>query len=163
VGPVAPLWVNEGIEIDTVNGRSIATIDGIGAALKSSIELGDQTELQVSFGIKDNASGDQSEQNWILPIIHKTALLNGIGFETRRLDDEWVTTVTNVPEGADSDLKAGDTLIAYMLTSELVDGRTSVKTIVDREIANGNSQFSFAVNRNGTMWIASLDYAGNAQ
>ncbi|MCK0120678.1 serine/threonine protein kinase [Loktanella sp. F6476L] len=163
VGPVAPLWVNEGVEIDTVNGRAIANIDGIGDTLKSAIELEDQTELQVSFGIKDAETGNQTEQNWTLPIIQKTALLNGISFETRRIDDAWVTTVTDAPASAKSDLKVGDQLIAYMLTSELVDDRTSMKTIMDRELADGKSLFSFAVNRDGTMWIASLDYAGNAQ
>lgn len=163
VGPVAPLWVNEGVEIDTVNGRAIANIDGIGDTLKSAIKLEDQTELQVSFGIKDAETGNQTEQNWTLPIIQKTALLNGISFETRRIDDAWVTTVTDAPASAKSDLKVGDQLIAYMLTSELVDDRTSMKTIMDRELADGKSLFSFAVNRDGTMWIASLDYAGNAQ
>lgn len=162
-GDRAPNWADEGVEINTVNGRAITNIGGIEQALKSTVDLNDETELQVSFGIKDGTTGDQSQQDWSLPIIQKTALLNGIGFETRRVDDAWVTTVTETPDAVKSDLKVGDQMIAYMLTSELIDDRTSLKTIMDREIADGKSLFSFAVNREGTMWITSLDYTDSTQ
>ncbi len=159
----APSWANEGVEIDTVNGRSIVNLDGIEGALQTSVKLADETELQVSFGIRDTATGVRTEQSSVMPIIQKTELLNGLGFETRRVDDTWVTTVTDVPDTANTDLKVGDEVVAYMLTSELVNDRTSLKAIMNREIAGGTSLFSFAVNRDGVMWITSLDYTDSAQ
>ncbi|MBB5721212.1 hypothetical protein FHS72_000819 [Loktanella ponticola] len=159
----APSWANEGVEIDTVNGRSIVNLDGIEGALQTSVKLADETELQVNFGIRDTATGVRTEQSSVMPIIQKTELLNGLGFETRRADDTWVTTVTDVPDTANTDLKVGDEVVAYMLTSELVNDRTSLKAIMNREIADGTSLFSFAVNRDGVMWITSLDYTDSAQ
>jgi len=90
-------------------------------------------------------------------------LLNGVGFETRLVDGTWVTRVTAAPQEASGDLEVGDEIIAYMKTSEKVDARTSLKSILDREIAEGTSLFNFAVRRDDTMWIASIDYAQGTQ
>ena len=163
IAPVAPIWVSEGVQIDTVNGNFIPSIDSIDDVLRATVELTDETQLNVEFGVTDENTGGVVQQSWRLPIIQKTALLNGINFETRLVGDEWITTVTQAPADVSGELKVGDQLIAYMRTSERVDQRTSVKSIMDREIAEGNSQFSFAVSREGTMWIASLEYADNAQ
>ena len=163
VAPVAPIWVDRGVQIDTVNGNFIPSIDSIDSVLRATVELTDETSLNVDFGITDKDTGGVVEKSWQLPIVQKTALLNGISFETRLVGEEWITTVTEAPAAVSGDLKVGDQLIAYMRTSERVDQRTSVKSIMDREIAEGASQFSFAVSRDGTMWIASLDYAENAQ
>lgn len=163
VAPVAPIWVDEGVQIDTVNGNFIPNIDSIDDVLRATVELGDETLLDVEFGVTDENTGGVVQQSWRLPIIQKTALLNGISFETRLVDGEWITTVTQAPAAVSGELKVGDQLIAYMRTSEPIDQRTSVKSIMDREIADGTSQFSFAVSREGTMWIASLEYGENAQ
>ncbi|MEL6642209.1 MAG: hypothetical protein AAFP98_13030, partial [Pseudomonadota bacterium] len=157
VGPIAPVWVNEGVEIETVNGSPIQSIAGINEVLRSSVELADENVIALDFGITDT-SGQSVEATWTVPIVQRTALLNGVGFETRQIDDVWVTRVTTAPEQVAGDLKVGDELVAYMRTSEQVDQRTSLKEILEREIADGQSQFSFAVRRDGTMWIASLEY-----
>ena len=146
-----------------MNGNAIPSIDGIGEVLRTIVNLTDESELSVSFGIADDATGGVVERSWLVPVVQKTALLNGIGFESRLVGEEWVTKVTEAPADVSGDLKVGDEIIAYMRTSERVDQRTSLKTIMDREIAEGTSQFSFAVSREGTMWIASLDYADNSQ
>ena len=163
VAPIAPIWVDRGVEINSVNGREIESIAEINELLRDSVELADEKQLLLSFGITGNDAADTSEQEWTVPIIQQTALLNGIGFETRMVGDEWVTRVTAAPEDVSGDLKVGDQIIAYMKTSEKVDTRTSLKSIMDREIAEGTSQFSFAVRRDETMWIASLDYAQGPQ
>jgi hypothetical protein len=163
VAPVAPIWVDEGTQIDTVNGNLITSIDSISDVLRTTVNLTDESQLSVNFGITDAASGDVAEESWVMPIVQKTALLNGVGFETRLNGEEWTTTVIDAPADVSGDLKVGDQIIAYMRTSERVDQRTSLKTIMDREIADGASEFTFAVSREGSMWIASIDYANEAQ
>ena len=48
-----------------------------------------------------------------------------------------------------SNFKAGDTIVAYVGTSELLDGTISIKSLLDRELAAGTTTFSFAVDREG--------------
>ncbi len=161
VGPVAPVWVNTGVEIDTVNGLEIESIEDIGEILRGNVELTDEERLELSFGVIED--GNPAERNWSVPIVQRTALLNGIGFETRLIDGEWETRVTSAPESVSSDLQVGDKIIAYMRTSEKVNERTSMLEILEREMAEGESQFSFAVDREGSMWIASLEYARSTE
>lgn len=163
VAAVAPVWVDTGVEIDSVNGSPIESINDIGEILRNSVELNDEDQIAIAFGVKDGSTGDVVEQRWSVPIVQQTALLNGIGFETRLIDGTWQTVVTSAPDDVSGELQVGDTLIAYMATGERIEGRMSLKEIMDREIANGTSQFSFAVNRAGNMWIAALEYADEGE
>ncbi|MEO1379877.1 MAG: hypothetical protein AAFU69_05925, partial [Pseudomonadota bacterium] len=58
--------------------------------------------------------------------------------------------------------QVGDQVIALMSTSEKIEGRTTIKDIFERELANGQEQFSFAVSRDGSTWVVSLTYSGDA-
>lgn len=163
VSTVAPVWVTPGITIETVNGEPITAISQINSVLRENVSLTGETELAVEFGVLDDRTRALVDKRWVVPIVQQTALLNGVGFETRLVDDVWQTTVISAPEDAAGELQVGDQIIAYMATSERLEGRTSLKDIMDREITAGTSQFSFAVQREGSMWIASLDYANNVQ
>ena len=157
VGPIAPIWVNEGVQIETVNGNPVQSIAKISEVLRNSVDLSDEKTISLDFEVTDT-TGDSVEASWTVPIVQKTVLLNGLGFETRLVGDSWVTKVTAAPDNVNSDLEVGDELIAYMRTSEQVNARTSLSDILNREIADGQTQFSFAVRRNDSNWIASLNY-----
>ena len=89
----------------------------------------------------------------------QTALINGTQFDTRFDGEKWKTVVTATAGGPDS-FQVGDEVIALMSTNETIDDRTSMKDILERELADGNEQFSFAVSRAGSMWVVSLSYTG---
>jgi len=62
VAPVAPIWVNEGVQIDTVNGNFIPSINSIGDVLRSTVDLTDESLLTVDFGITDALSAKNGSQ-----------------------------------------------------------------------------------------------------
>ena len=57
-------------------------------------------------------------------------------------------------------LRVGDVVSSYIPESLAIDDRTTIADIFDRELANGVEQFTFAVQREGSLWIASYTYGG---
>jgi hypothetical protein len=98
-----------------------------------------------------------------LPVVQNVFLSNGVVFETRFTDQAWQTVATNVPSALRSGLQAGDIVTSYIPTAETLDSRDALVAILDREIANGTNRFMFAVQRDGSMWVASVDYADAAE
>ncbi|MEL6513588.1 MAG: protein kinase [Pseudomonadota bacterium] len=156
-----PGWLTPGVPILAVNGTTVAGIEDIVPVLRSSVTLGDESEVTMLLATGFRNDGSPIEQELTLPIIQDTALLNGAQFETRFVNGAWKTTVVNVPDSLGSELEAGDEIVAYIPTSELIDGRQTLKTILDRELSAGVTSFSFAVQRDGAMWVGALNYSND--
>jgi len=105
--------------------------------------------------------GVETTVDWEPAIIQTTQLANGTSFVARFDGEVWTTSVATIAEG-ETELQIGDQIVAYMTTSEPLVERTSLQTILTRELENGNSEFGFAVSREGSMWVAFFTYNGNA-
>ncbi|MEM9898900.1 MAG: serine/threonine protein kinase, partial [Pseudomonadota bacterium] len=159
VNIVAPAWAQPGTKIVAVNGTPVDSIADISTVLRNTTQPNEGALQRVSLMLQPEAGGQLQEQTWEFPIVQDTALLNGTGFKTRFNGETWATIVTDVPSGS-NDFEVGDELIALMTTSERIEGRTSLQDIVERELANGQTEFSFAVSRGGSMWVVSMTYSG---
>lgn len=158
---VAPLWVEEGVIIQSVNGIAIESIDDIPMVLRENVDLADDTNVSVSFGIETD--GVASTEDWSMPVRQEFRLLNGVGFAARPDGDAWTTFVTQIPQGVETELKLGDSLIAYIPNSQRIETRTALKDLFDNEIEAGTTQFSFAVNRDNSIWVAGLEFVANPE
>jgi hypothetical protein len=119
--------------------------------------------LAASFDTLDPATGEVLRQQWILPVVQEVMLLDGTRFETVFAGSGWQTRVASLPDGQNGGLELGDVISSFISTGEIVDGRETLLNIFERELANGTEQFTFAVQRNGGLWVASLAYTGAAQ
>ena len=156
-----PAGLSEGQRLVSVNGLPVDRISDVVGILRQTVEPGDTARLQISLGAADEASGTVTEQDVLLPLVQETALLNGMQFRTEFVAGEWQTKVVSVPPSLANDIQAGDQVFAYIPTGEFVDGRTTLKDILDRELANGVEQFSFAVRRDGAMWVGAIELSSN--
>ncbi len=163
VGFISPVWVKPGLAITSVNGIAVDTIDGIPAALRQDDTLGQADQIAVEFGTIDLSNGAAATYEWTLPVVQETELLNGLRFESVFTGTEWRTSVVDVPESLAGDLRVGDVLKSNIPTSEDINGRDSLASIVEREVSNGNSQFVFDVQRGDSRWVAMLNYSGDGQ
>lgn len=161
VAVISPLWAEKGAQIVAINSTPVASMDDLGDILRGLSDPADQINQQLTFSVLPAAGGDIELHDWQMPVVQKTILLNGMSFETKFEGEAWKTVVTSVPEGT-TDLLVGDTLIALMSTSEPLDGRTSLRDVLAREVATGATEFSFAVSREGSMWIAAMTHLGGA-
>lgn len=152
----APDWVQDGTQIVTVNGIGIDRISDINATLRENVILGDSSRVLVTFGLEKD--GGLSIEETALPIVQNFQLLNGIGFQATFDGTVWKTVVTAVPDTAGSELQVGDELIADISSDVTLDQRLSLKNLLDDAIAAGRTQFSFAVNRDDSIWVAGLAY-----
>ena len=160
-GPVSPVWVQPGLVITSVNGTPVQSISEIPTVLTQTVSADDLAgTLPVTFGTLNPASGEQVEQNWVLPVVQQLELLNGVAFETVFAGGEWRTTVAELPTALTGGLQIGDVVRSYIPTAEEIKEQGSLQSIFDRELGNGTEQFMFAVERDGSMWVASLSYAG---
>jgi len=160
-GFIAPLWVSEGVTVTSVNGIAIDRIADIPKVLRENLNPGESTEVSVSFGIEKN--GIAATHDWEMPIRQDYQLLNGVAFSAFPSGDSWATVVTAIPAGIETELEVGDTLIAYIPNSTKLETRTALKDLFDSEVASGTTQFSFAVNRDESMWVAGLEYNTNPE
>ncbi len=158
---ISPVWVQPGIVITAVNGTPVATINEIPEVLRASTpESALAPTLPVLFGTADPSTGTIASQPWVLPVVQSLSLADGTSFDTSYAGSGWRTVVTAVSSDESGGLQEGDIVSSYIATSEAIDDRTTLFDIFNREIGNGVEQFTFAVQRDGSLWIASYTYGG---
>ncbi len=153
-----PNWLRVGTEIVAVNGTPVSTMTEFDEALRASATPGDEISQPMELTVR--SGGSETTVEWEPAIIQETQLANGTTFMTRFSGEVWTTSVTSVAEG-ETELQVGDEVIAYMSTSEPIIERETLSSIFTRELQNGTDEFSFAVSRDGSMWVASFTYNGN--
>jgi hypothetical protein len=161
IGLISPIWVEPGLEITSVNGIEVDAIAGISAALRGSIDEGQTVPpiINATFGTLNAETGTVAEHSWSLPVSQELTLENGVSFKSVFVGDAWRTTVADMPTDLAGGLQAGDVVVSYIPTSENITDRETLSDIFNREIDNDVEQFMFAVQRDGSMWVASLIYA----
>ncbi len=152
-------WVQPGVVVTSVNGTDISAIADITPALRTTADAApDTTEVTATFTVLTPDTGASQEHDLTLPVVYGFSLPNGLAFESGFADDSWRTFVTAAPEDTSGGLQVGDIVTSFIQTSELINERTSLLDIFNRESENGTERYTFAVQRDGTMWVASLTY-----
>lgn len=155
VSPGAPFWLVEGTRILTIEGQPVLNTAQANALAKASdaeasggtVRLNVTTEAQVSGAAIDRVLNVQP--------VHSTILLNGLGFESSETESGiWSTVVTAAPSG--SSLEAGDEVVAFIPTNERIQGADTLRQIIERDLETGRTEFSFAIQRDGQMWVESF-------
>ena len=158
---VSPIWVQPGIVITAINGTPVATINEIPDVLRSTTpESALAPTMPVLFGTADPSTNTIASQPWVLPVVQNVTLGDGTTFEASYAGSGWRTVVTSLPNPEAGGLQVGDVVSSYIATSEALTERTSIFEVFEREIANDVEQFTFAVQRDGSLWIASYTYGG---
>ena len=158
---VSPVWVQPGIVITAVNGTPVATINEIPDVLRATTPDSAVTPtMPVLFGTANPSTGTRAAEPWVLPVVQNVTLADGTAFETSYAGSSWRTIVTSLPSVEAGGLQEGDVVSSYISTSESINDRTTLYDIFNRELTNGVEQFTFAVQRDGSLWIASYTYGG---
>ncbi|MEM8802731.1 MAG: hypothetical protein AAGF55_09365, partial [Pseudomonadota bacterium] len=146
-----PFWLVPGLKISAVNGVAVATpqdvLNQINAAADDAVLIGVDA-LFTSAVIERPLEMAKETQ---------TVLANGFAFAQRVVDDETVTQVAYAPAG--SNFRAGDIILSYVSTSETIGDTISIADLLERELEAGNTTFSFAVRREGEVWIEAFRLA----
>ncbi len=141
-------WLQEGVEIASLNGVEIDGIAAIPDILRLTTSVTDQTQLEATIGVR-RGGRPVSEFPVIFPVIEQTALPNGIAFEAVFDNSTWKTVVADVPVGVTTALQPGDVLIGYPSTSAAMDGRTSFGDAVQASMDAGETSAMLLVQRDG--------------
>ncbi len=157
-----PVWAAPGTRILSVNGVEVAALSDIPDIVKNDAAATDAATLPLTFEIADEAGGT-SERTLEVPVVRQYVLLNGLRFEAQPAGNDWVTRIASLGNLDESGFEVGDELVALVATSEHIDGPTTIRDVIERETAAGNSQLTFAVRRDGSMYVETLTYAGIAQ
>ncbi len=158
---VSPVWVQPGIVITAVNGTPVATINEIPDVLRATTpDSAVAPTMPVLFGTANPSTGTRATEPWVLPVVQSVTLADGTAFETSYAGSSWRTIVTSLPSVEAGGLQEGDIVSSYISTSESINDRTTLYEIFNRELTNGVEQFTFAVQRDGSLWIASYTYGG---
>ncbi len=160
-GPIAPVWVQPGIVITAVNGTPVQTINDIPGVLRSTTpDEGLAATIPVLFGTADPSTGTIASQPWVLPVVQDIDLGNGTSFQASFAGSAWQTVVTSLSSEQPSGLRVGDVISSYIPASVAIDDRLSMFEVLNRELSAGVEQFTFAVQRDGSLWVASYTHSG---
>lgn len=163
-GPISPVWVEPGLVIVAVNGIGIDAISDIPEALRQQIGDGEVAPtIPVAFNTIKPSTGDFVQYNWVVPVVQNVTLVDGTAFQTAFSGTGWTTTVVALDQVEQGGLEVGDVITSYISTGETIDQRDSIMNIFERELADGTEQFSFAVQRDGGLWVASHTVSGAAE
>ncbi|MEP4196870.1 MAG: protein kinase [Aliishimia sp.] len=158
---IAPAWARRGVEIQAINGIEVSKMSDIAKIVTMSQKPSETGRVPVVFSVLPYGETQTVSQPWQLALVQTTKILNGLEFSARHDGEAWVTKVAAVG-GAQTDLKIGDTIVGFVRTSETLTERDSIEKIMTREIEAGTEQYSFAVAREGSIWLASLAYTDPA-
>ncbi len=156
----APSWLSGDMRIVSINGQAVESNDDIEARITEAASEANSGTFEVSLGIDAGVNGAIFERALTMSNEKQTLLLNGLRFVTRENNSVWTTKVLEAP--ANSNFQRGDTIVSYVSTWESLDGPNSLETIIERELAKGTSSFSFAVSRDGEIWVEAFSLAAIA-
>ncbi len=150
VDDTGPSWLTRNSRIVTINGDFVASTEDIRAKFEELASTGDSTTFDVSLGIETAEVGNY-EQTLTVAKERHILLLNGLRFVARDSGSGWTTEVLEAP--GTSNFQAGDRLLSYISTWEDLDSPESLQSILERELAAGESSFGFSVSRGDEVWI----------
>ena len=143
--------------IFAINGIPVADKAAFDAAIQETEVLGDSAFVEVAVSIGASLF-TQSEQIWQLPVSRTVKLANGMEFRTQFENDQWVTRVAEVSNDLRLDLEVGDVVFGNLVTSEAINTRDALSDMMRREIEAGQTNFVFAISRDGNNWAVSFTY-----
>jgi hypothetical protein len=153
---VVPAWVKPGLRIVAVNGVAVGSIGEMEAGVSEAVDPEERASLQVTLTTRDANSGEPARHTLELPVIQETLLLNGIGFRGRMVQGRWQETVVALPKTYEGELRSGDVLVAHVGSGAAIDGKAALATILEKDVKAGLKQDVFAVLRDGTMWVVTI-------
>ncbi len=153
----APSWLSNNMRIVSINGDVVQNNADIQTKLESLTTANADGNIEVTLGVDTGLNTAVTERTLALGTEKHTLLLNGLRFVSRKSDTGWATVVVDAPSA--SNFKVGDQLVSFVATWEDLDGPNSLQTILERELASGTSTFSFAVSRDGEIWVEAFNLA----
>ena len=150
--------IKPGEKITMVNGQSIETLSDVSLVVNETLNYEIGSSITLTLGITD-INGVISEREVTLPTVQETRLSNGVRFHTYLEDGAWVTTVIKGNDAGPNGLLPGDRVVAFMPWNEKFDTLDALPNVIRREVQNGATQLSFAVNRNNSLWFVTMPYA----
>ncbi len=156
----APDWLTVGTRILSVNGKAAATNAELLVQINET-SAGSVGEATLWFGLDAGLGEALIERALTVETETQTVLLNGLAFVTSTEAGEVVTRVSSAPSG--SNFQVGDRVVAFMATGEKIAGDVTIKSILERELEAGRTSFSFAVDREGEMWVEDFNLAALSQ
>lgn len=144
-----------GAQIVSINGEPVGTNAQITERLNGLAATDNAEAFSATFGL--STDGSVSEQSVSVLKQRQIVLASGLAFSVRKDGDNWTTEV--VRASPNETLRIGDQLISYLLTSEEISGWQSLDAILSTGAENGTTSFSFAVKRDGIIWVEAFDAA----
>jgi Protein kinase domain len=81
------------------------------------------------------------------PVTDMLRLPSGLAFEIVETATGVQTVVSDVPDGFETDMQAGDVLLVYSPSGEMLGTATALREILKREFATGVTTYSFVIRR----------------
>ena len=155
-----PEWMTRNTRIVSINGQAVSSNEDINDRLSELALQNNPGTVDLTIGTISGLDNAAFERTLSVGTETQILLLNGLKFVARQDDGVWATVVTEAPSS--SNFNTGDILVSFVSTWENLDGPNSLKTIVERELASGTSKFSFAVKRDGEIWVEAFNLAALA-
>lgn len=156
------LSVPIGARLSSVNGLAVDSRDAASAVIRDQLAQSDAMITQLDLGWIDVVGSSELITQVSSEIVYMTSFRNGLLFQTKQIDGEWVTSVVEAPASESSDLQVGDHIVALVPENTRVGGGSSLAQMTSAALLAKGDELQFAVRRGDTLWIADISLAAEA-
>jgi serine/threonine protein kinase len=169
--PYAPLearWTlalpYDDLRVDAQGRSWVVSVDGVPVADRAEFDalvsgahdLAAIETLDIEMGIGPRGAAPSFVQSATLAAVYDVSVPDGPTFRALREDGTWITRVVDLGSGVETDLEVGDVVLGSMETGVPFSGPRGLADKLETAISAGGRTLGFAVNRDGSTWVASL-------
>jgi serine/threonine protein kinase len=154
-GPAAVVLV-PGLRITSVEGQPVASLAEAVSVIQAAKPQDAEQAFDVALSLQGADGGEVVVQTVRVPVVHYAELPNGLSFQSRFVEDGWITTVSDAPQDQGSGLRPGDVLVATMPSREPIIDVGALRDVILRDANSGKTAVSIVVRRDGLMWVEDM-------
>ena len=151
-----------GHRIVAVDGQAVSDLAEVAALIQAAGSQSEGDRIRFELSLAPAVEGPGLTQPVEVMRLPSVEFPNGLSLRSRYSGGVWVTEIASAPEDAGSGLRAGDILIALMPSREPVGHVDVLRDLIMRDLAAGKTTFSFAIRRDGLMWVEDLTIRARA-
>lgn len=153
-------WMAKGQRIVDVNGaplRNLSEISDLLQARTASAISSGESAISAILGVEAYPGAEIIRKQVELRIVPQISVADGTTLQIVPTKDGVRPMVTAIADGIETELRVADVIEMYIARNEQMEVGEDIGEMLMGEIATGTRLFNFAVTREGSIWLASLD------
>jgi Protein kinase domain len=149
-------WLVPGMQVLSVNGTEITSLQDIPGLLHQTQDPGDAPTVTATLSVVTEPGAAPVDKSVDLPVTHRLVLVSGAEFVVRWVNGTWQTEVVALPVNYTGEMRVGDIVVGHVATGTRIDGPNALKNALETALISGTGSTTLAVQQGGQMWVVTF-------